>query len=491
MRRYEEYVQKMQRISDVSRAIAVLHWDKETYLPKGASHFRSQQISTLSSIAHEMFTEDSTGLLLEALLRSPGLDPDQHRNVELTLRDYRKEIVLSTEFVRRLSMAQAEAFSAWVRAREENAFEVFAPALAHLLDLKREEAALRGDGTTSYDALLDVYEPGLTTAMLDALFTRVKAELIPLIRHITASEQADTAFLRQRFPYDRQWDYGMRLLSDMGFDFHYGRQDISVHPFTISFSPQDVRVTTRIDEHDFCNMLWSCVHECGHALYEQGLPVQHYGLPLGSPASLAMHESQSRLWENHVSRSHAFWQYQLPRLEEFFPEQIEGVSVDQFYDAINVIAPNLIRTEADELHYHLHVLIRYELESALIAGTLDVSNLKDAWNMKYRDYLGLEVPDDRTGILQDVHWSHGGFGYFPTYSLGSFYAAQLFAQMNRDIPGIGEEIGVGRFTSLRAWLAEVLYGEGRRYEPADLMMKITGKQPGPEDFLDYVKAKYG
>jgi carboxypeptidase Taq len=491
MKLYDEYVSKMRRIADVGHAVAILHWDKEVNLPKGASFFRSQQIATLSSMAHELFTEENTGILLERLFASNDLDADQKRNVELSLRDYRKEVMLPTAFVERLSMAQSEAFTAWIKAREANDFYVFAPAFEDLILLKREEADLRGYEHEPYDALLDIYEPGLTGIEVDKLFDSARARIIPLIKQITSKEQADTTFLHEFYPRDKQWQFGLEIIRQLGYNFDLGRQDISTHPFTISFSPQDVRVTTRINENDFSNMLWSCIHECGHALYEQGLPVSQYGLPLGSPASLAIHESQSRLWENQVARSEGFWQFQFPSLQNAFPERLNTISPEHFYAAINHIAPNLIRTEADELHYHLHVIIRYEIERELMNTELSVNAVRDLWNSKYKDYLGMHVPDDRRGILQDVHWSHGSFGYFPTYSMGSFYAAQFYQKAEQDIPDLNEEIAAGQYTSLHTWLRDNIYGYGRKLDPEDLCLKITTSPIDIGAFMTYAEQKYG
>ncbi len=490
MNLYDEYVGKMRRIADIGNSVAILHWDKEVNLPKGASFFRSQQIATLSSIAHELFTEESTGILLERLIASNGLDADQKRNTELSLRDYHKEVMLPTAFVERLSMAQSEAFTAWIQAREANDFYVFAPSFEHLILLKREEADLRGYENERYDALLDIYEPGLTGLEVDTLFDQARDRIIPLIKKIRAKEQVDTTFLHELYPRDRQWQFGLEVIRQLGYNFHLGRQDISTHPFTISFSPQDVRVTTRINENDFSNMLWSCIHECGHALYEQGLPVSQYGLPLGSPASLAIHESQSRLWENQVARSKGFWQHQFPLLQNAFPENLGNISPDHFYAAINHIAPNLIRTEADELHYHLHVIIRYEIERELVNTDMSVNALRDLWNSKYKDYLDVNVPDDRRGILQDVHWSHGSFGYFPTYSMGSFYAAQFYQKAEQDIPDLNSEIAEGQYASLHQWLRENIYSYGRRLDPEDLCLKITSAPIDIGHFMTYAERKY-
>ena len=490
MNLYEEYVSKMRRIADIQRAVAVLHWDKEVNLPAGASLFRSQQIATLSSLAHSLFVEESTGVLLERLVSGNSLDDDQKRNVELSLRDFRKEVTLTPSFVERLAMAQSEAFTQWIKAREENDFGVFAPALEHLVTLKREEAEFRGYEHEPYDALLDVYEPGLTGHDVETLFDEARDRIIPLIRKIRERPQPDTSFLHRYYPKEKQWQFGIDILGQLGYNFDYGRQDLSVHPFTISFSPQDVRVTTRVNENDFSNMLWSCIHECGHALYEQGLPLSQYGLPLGSAASLAIHESQSRLWENQIARGKAFWNHQLPRLRSVFPENLDGVSPDQFHAAINSIAPNLIRTEADELHYHLHVIVRYEIERELMNSVIHVNALPEIWNRKYKEYLQVSVPDDKQGILQDVHWSHGGFGYFPTYSMGSFYAAQFFDKASHDIPALTMEIGEGRYANLHSWLKENIYRHGRKYDPEDLCMKVTGTPREISSFVKYAIDKY-
>ncbi|MDX1479654.1 MAG: carboxypeptidase M32, partial [Saprospiraceae bacterium] len=284
-------------------------------------------------------------------------------------------------------------------------------------------------------------------------------------------------------------EFGLEVLKAMGYDLDHGRQDISPHPFTISFSPEDVRVTTRIDEHDFLNMTWSCIHEGGHALYEQGLPAEQYGLPLGSSASLGIHESQSRLWENHVGRGLPFWEHWYPQLQERFPEQLGGISLERFHQAINRIAPNYIRTEADELHYHLHVMIRYEIEREAINTDLPVARMKALWNDKYEAYLGLDTPDDANGILQDVHWSHGSFGYFPTYSIGSFYAAQFFAAAEAAIPGLDAQIRNGDNSQLLQWLRTEIHAHGRMYDPEDLCQRVTGQQLDVTHFVHYMREK--
>ena len=488
MRKYIQFVSEMHRITDLGHAIGVLHWDTEVYLPPGGSRFRAQQISTLSGMAHGMFTEAKMGKLLNALMTDNSLTADEHRNVELTLLDYEREIKLDKAFVEKLSSARSDAFNKWVAARKASDFAMFKPALDTLVGLKRREAEMRRTSGEPYDALLDLYEPGLRADILDQLFGEAKTAILPMLRQLNPVAE-DGVFLRKHYAKDAQWEFGLEILKRMGYDMQHGRQDISAHPFTISFSPEDVRVTTRIDEQDFANMTWSCIHEGGHALYEQGLPTAQYGLPLGSSASLGIHESQSRLWENHVGRSLAFWEYWYPILQEQFPQNLANVSLDRFYKGINLVAPNLIRTEADELHYHLHVIIRYELERDLINGSLQVDQLREQWNQKYHDYLGIEVTDDANGILQDVHWSHGSFGYFPTYSIGSFYAAQFFATAQKAIPDLDDNFRVGDYSALLTWLRSKIHIHGRRHDPEELCKQVTGKSLDVTYFVDYIRGK--
>jgi carboxypeptidase Taq len=296
--------------------------------------------------------------------------------------------------------------------------------------------------------------------------------------------------LFKTYPKDQQWQYGLDLLKQMGYDFGAGRQDISEHPFTTNFSPLDVRVTTRINEQELMSMIGTCLHEGGHGLYEQGLPSEQYGLPLGYAASLGIHESQSRLWENNVGLSKAYWVANFPALKALYPSQLEGVDVELFYAAINQIQPNFVRVEADELHYHLHVLIRYEIEKGLMEGSMQVENLDKIWNEKYKAFLGLDVPDDKLGILQDVHWSEGLLGYFPTYSLGSFYAAQFFHQASKEIPTLSEQLEAGDSSALLAWLREKIHQYGRQYTSEELCQRITGEGLNLKYFMDYAREKY-
>lgn len=487
---YDKYKSKMQKVADINHAIAVLSWDKEVNLPKDSAAHRSQQVATLAGISHQEFVNEDFGLMLDRLSKMKTLSPKEVKNVSVTLDAYQKATKFTEAFVIRKSKIESNAYHAWLQAREANDYGVFKDALNDLVKLKKEESKKLKSGDHPYDALLDMYESGLTVAQLDPIFEGIKKDLKKLIKKIKKGKQVKNGFLCKNYEWDLQWEFGLDILENMGYDFNRGRQDLSEHPFTTSFSPTDVRVTTRVDENDFAYMLWSTIHEGGHALYEQGLSVEDYGLPTGSYISLSIHESQSRLWENHVGRSKAYWNYWFPVLKADFPKNLKKVDLDQFYAGINKIAPNLIRTEADELHYHFHVLIRYEIEKGLIEGSLDTEDLDTVWNEKYREYMGISPGDDNTGILQDVHWGHGSFGYFPTYSLGSFYAAQFYAQAEKDIPKLSKKLSKGNTDSLLSWLRENIHQHGRRYEADELCNMITGESLNVEHFLNYAKDKF-
>ncbi|GAA4337114.1 carboxypeptidase M32 [Flaviaesturariibacter amylovorans] len=488
---YAEYTRRLSRIADIRNASALLQWDQETYLPPKGAHFRGQQLSTLSEIAHAEFTDPALGQLLNELLADATLSGEQRRNVELSREDYEKNKKYSADLVRRLSDATNKAFHSWIEARRQNAFFVFEADLAAMVALKKEEAGVLGYTRHPYDALLNEYEKGATVAGLDAVFGELLPRLKGLLDELLAKPSADDAFLKQHYDGDTQWQWSLRLMRDLGFDTEAGRQDRSEHPFSISFSPQDTRITTRIDEQDLGNMTWSTIHEVGHALYEQGLPVAQYGLPLGEAASLSIHESQSRLWENNVGRSLPFCRHYLPVLQGYFPGQLKGVTPEAFFAAVNKVQPSLIRTEADEVTYHFHVYIRYELEKALLEGTLSVKDIPAYWAEAYRKWLGITPPDDRQGALQDVHWSHGSFGYFPTYSLGSLYAAQFFATAEKELPGLPESIGRGETAALLGWLREQVHRHGRYFTSDDLCRQISAQSLSSDFFIGYVRQKYG
>ncbi len=487
---YEQYCEKMRRIADVKYASALLQWDQETYLPAKGADARSRQLATLNELTHQLATDKNLGTLLHELGSKTDLDFKQRKNVELTLEDYQKQQKFSSAFVRNMSEAVSAAFYSWKDARKQNDFKVYEPALTKLVELKREEAEILGYHDHPYDALLNEYEKGSTVKIIDDVFEKVLSPLKKLMAEIMAKPQADQGFLHLHYPKKQQWDWGMYLVKALGFDLEAGRQDISEHPFTTNFSAKDVRITTRIAEANFANMTWSCIHETGHALYEQGLPNDEYGLPSGEFTSLSIHESQSRLWENCVGRGKPFWQHYLPILKNHFPEQLQGISVNQFVGAVNKVQPSLIRTEADEVSYHFHVFIRYTLEKEIIAGRVAVKDIPAYWNELYLKYLGADVPDDKNGCLQDVHWSHGSFGYFPTYSLGSFYAAQFWQQAILDIKGLEDQVAAGNTTELLIWLRSNIHIHGKLYTSEELCKKVTGKGLDSNLFIQYLSNKF-
>lgn len=487
---YNEYKTKMQKIADVKYASAVLQWDQETYLPVKGNDFRGRQIATLSEIAHEQFTNEKLGNLLNELIGKDNLTNAEKRNVALSLEDYNRNKKIPADFVRTMSETITKSYHDWASARSKNSFSIFENSLTAVIELKKREADYLGYEHHSYNALMNDYDKGLTVSIVDKIFNNLKPQLLTLLDVINNKPQVDNSFLHQYYDKDAQWKLGIELLTRIGFDFEAGRQDISIHPFTTNFNNADVRVTTRIDENDLGNMTWSCLHEGGHALYEQGLPGEQYGLPLGEYCSLSIHESQSRLWENCVGRGKPFWQHNFSMLKTFFPKQLDGISVEKFYNGINKVQPSLIRTEADELTYHFHVMIRYEIEKALIESSISTKDIPAFWNELYEKYLGVKVPDDKNGCLQDIHWSHGSFGYFATYSLGSLYAAQLYAAIRQKNNSLEKEIAEGNTNNILHWLRKNIHEKGRLFLSEQLCKEATGEPLNPTYFIDYATKKY-
>lgn len=488
--KYQEYLDLTQKAADLNNASAVLGWDQETYMPPKSAGFRARQLSTLATLAHETVTSEHYGNLLQDLLSTDGLADEEQQNVRLSFEDFDKNRKLPGSFVEEMSQASSNSFNAWIQARNENKFSVFAPELDKMIALKRKQADLYGYECHAYNALMDDYEKGATVDLLDGVFGVVKAELPTLLQKIAAVPQVDDSFFSKFYPKQQQWNFSLSVLNSMGYDMKAGRQDYAEHPFTTSFSPTDVRITTRVNENDFAALLWSTIHEGGHALYEQGLPEAYYGLPLGQATSLAIHESQSRLWENCVGRGLDFWTAFYPELQQTFPDQLQDVSLSSFYKGMNKVQPSLVRTEADEVTYHFHVMIRYEIEKALLENNIQTKDLPAYWNQQYQRYLGVTPPNDKQGVLQDVHWSHGSFGYFPTYSLGSFYAVQFFNRVSQDHFAVTGEISNGIFSSLLKWLRKQVHQHGRRYRSEELCKMITGKGLDINAFLSYANTKY-
>lgn len=487
---YADFVRHMQEIALLGSTSSLLQWDQEVYMPVKGADWRAEQLSLLSGITHELYLDEHFYHLLEELSVDEELNYNEKSNVSVTLKDIRRKRKYTRDFVEELTATISHSYAAWDEAKRTNRYAIFAPWLDKIIDLKRKEADFVGYNAHPYEALMEEFEPGMTVEFLDNLFTDLIPPLEELLEKINNADTPRTDFLNLHFSKDKQWDLGIELLKTMGLDFDSGRQDISPHPFTINNGRGDVRVTTRISENNFSEMVWSCIHEGGHALYEQGLGSSTYGLPEAEAASLGIHESQSRLWENHVGRSLAFWKFYYPKLKAFFPEQFSNINLNEFYAAINHVKPGLIRTAADELTYHFHIKIRYEAEKKMIEGNLRAADLPAFWNALYSKYLKVNVPDDTSGVLQDVHWSHGSIGYFPTYTLGSLYASQFYRAANHSISEMEHQIQEGNFSALQNWLKNSIFQHGRFLNSPDLCIKATGESLKINYFIEYLKEKY-
>ncbi len=502
LRTLEPLTTLLTEIQHLNSAASVLSWDQETYMPPGGGVARADQIATLQGLAHQklvspeierllvMWVDPASGLALE----TPGDSWDEPSRSLLreVWRDFSRAKKLPSEFVIRLSRECSLAQQVWSEARRRNDFKSFLPNLRTVLELKKEEAQYLGYAASPYDALLDIYEPGSTVAALTPLFAQLKTRLVPLLKRVMASPiKIDDSVLYRRYDQAKQLEYSRLVLTAMGYDFERGRLDLSAHPFTTSFHPTDVRLTSRVYEQELPVCLFSCIHEGGHGLYDQGLDPRYYGTPLGDSVSLGIHESQSRLWENCVGRSRAFWRFFYPLLRQTFPDQLEDVSFDRFYGAINRAKPSLIRVEADELTYNLHIMLRFEIEQDLIEGRVHTEDLPAVWREKMREYLGVVPETDADGVLQDVHWSLGSFGYFPTYTLGNLYAVQFYDQARQELPHLENQIAQGQLLELRRWLEQKIHRWGRMFTPSHLCERVTGKSLSPEPFLTYLEKKFG
>ena len=467
---------------------ALLAWDQETGMPKGAGPRRAEQLALLARLHHERCTDPRIGEWLQAA-DERDLNDEQRAVVRELRRDYERATRLPAALVEELAAAESRAQQAWAAARAASDFAAFAPHLRGMVALQQQKAdCLRRPGQTRWDALADLYEPGMCAADLQELFAPLRERLVALRRRLAAGSRPDDAFRRRTVTLAHQQAFVREVVAAMGFDFDHGRIDQSAHPFCTSIGG-DVRLTTRFADDNVLDALGSTMHEGGHGLYEQGLPREHFGNPLGEAVSLGIHESQSRLWENHVGRSRAFWQWCWPVAQRHLGDACAGEHADRVFALANLVEPSLIRVEADEATYDLHVMVRFELERALIDEGCTVAELPARWNALYRDYLGVEVPDDRRGVLQDVHWSCGLFGYFPTYTLGNLYAAQFAAAADRALGGTAELLARGEFGPLRDWLREHVHAHGRRYSAQELCRRATGATLSSDAFVDYLEAK--
>ena len=492
---YQLLCEKAKEASMLATIQELLEWDERTKMPPAGSVYRADQAAYLAGLIHQKQTAPVIGDWLEQLGESP-LASDPHSDTGTVIRqlrrDYDKKTKLPQSLVEELTRTAVAGQQVWADARRDNDFTSFQPLLEKTVDLKRQEAAALGFDTTPYDPLLDDYEPGESTANVTRVLRDLRDALIPLVQAIAGSSQRpDVSIISRKYPIAAQKQFGAQVVAAIGFDLRAGRIDETDHPFMVGLGPGDVRLTTRYDEHDFCDGLFSTLHEAGHGIYDQGLPREYFGLPTGEDVSMAIHESQSRMWENQVGRSLSFWEHFYPQAQSAFADPLGDVDLRAFYGAINDVRPSLIRVDADEVTYNLHILIRFELEQALLEDRLQVADLPAAWNEKYQAFLGIEPTNDADGVLQDVHWSAGLFGYFPTYALGNLYSAQFFAQAARDLGDLDAQFCQGEFSLLREWLRKHIHAQGRRYTPAELAERVTGSPLSHQPLMDHLGQKYG
>ena len=502
----------------LNRAAAVLRWDQETCLPPDGIEDRAEQLAVLEGLAHEKLINPKIGELLDhpAILgwitadlqsESSGGEPSLAvvRSADgsggfpagdflrVLRRDYEKALKLPGDFVRESARAEGISQAAWVQARKQKDFAAFAPHLEKMIDYAQQKAEYWGwgqNGRTVYDGLLDFYEPGLGAGEIAAIFGPLRETLSLLLKKIAVRPKPESGFLYQQYDVNKQNAFCREVLEALGFDFRRGRLDISTHPFTTTLGFNDVRITTRYAQNDPLSGLFSVIHEAGHAFYEFGIAPALRSSCLAEGTSMGIHESQSRLWENVIGRSRSFWRFWFPRFKEYFPDQLEATDFDAFYRAVNSIIPGPIRVEADEISYSLHIILRFELEERLFAGKLTVNELPSAWNKAMKDYFGIECTDDAEGVLQDVHWSMGAFGYFPSYALGNLYGLQFWEKLKEDIPETEAALERQEYGEIHAWLRKNIHQKGRCAEPAALIKEVTGRELSEKYFLRYIEKKY-
>ncbi|HAE85385.1 MAG TPA: carboxypeptidase [Anaerolineaceae bacterium] len=472
---------------------ALLDWDQQVNMPRGGMEDRSEQAALVAGIMYDRATSPQLGTLIEDLaseIPDINADDDLAREIKVAKRDFEHISRIPREKLIEFVMVTSRAHEVWVQARENNDFPSFAPHLTRIVELRREQAELFKPFDHPYDPLLDEYEPGMKTAEVKAIFDALRPQQVALLQRIAQAEQVDNSFIREKYDIDSQEKFGRFIATRMGYDWNRGRMDLAPHPFTTSFGYGDVRITTRYMETDGMSSLFSTMHETGHALYDQGLNPKYRHTSLGRPTSLAVHESQSRFWENLIGRSQAFWQFAFPIAQMLFPEHLGNLSIEQFYRGINRVEPSLIRIEADEATYNLHIMLRFEIETGLMEGKLETKDLPEIWNSRMQAYLGVTPPNDSRGVLQDVHWSGGMIGYFPTYALGNLISVQWWEKMVADHPNIPDEIASGDFSTVLAWMRENVHRYASRYDPQDLVQKITGSRITSEPYMRYLEQKY-
>lgn len=491
---YAELINRTREASLLGSCASLLGWDERTYMPRAAAAHRGEQMALLARLGHQMATDPRIGDLLADVESSSlvtDFASDSGANVREIRRNYDRATKLPKELVEELARVTSQAQGVWQDAKEQSDFSRFQPWLEKIVALKRQEAAAVGYHDHPYDALLDEYEPGAKTIEIRKLFADLSAGLVPLVGSIAKSTKRPRRdILRREFPVDLQQVFARSAAAAIGFDFDAGRLDTTTHPFCSTPGVGDCRITTRYDARFFSQAFFGVLHEAGHGLYEQNLPAKHAGTPLGAAVSLGIHESQSRLWENQVGRSRAFWEHFFPRAKQLFPGSFRDVTLDDWHFAVNDSEPSYIRVEADEATYNLHIILRFELEQALVSGELSVADVPSAWNQKFSKLFGLTPPDDAHGCLQDIHWSFGGLGYFPTYTLGNLFSAQFMAAARSAMPDLDDDFSRGDFGRLKSWLTENIHRHGQRFRANDLCRRVTGESLDHRPFLDYLHNKY-
>jgi len=490
----QELKQRLTGVYDLRNAGSVLYWDQTTYMPPGGAEGRGRQQALLAQLAHERFIDPANGRLLDELQAyadSLPYDNDDAAYLRVARREYERAIKVPPQFIAELSSHQNESYVAWEHARPENDFGRVRPMLQKTLDLSRRYAEHFAPFAHVADPLIDEADYGMTAAVIRPLFAELRARLAPLVDQVTARPPADDACLRLHYPEAQQWQFNLHVARQIGYDFERGRLDKTAHPFTTGLGAGDVRITTRVDENDLGYALFSTIHEAGHAMYEQGIDPAFDASPLGMGTSAGVHESQSRLWENIVGRSIDFWEHFFPKAQSIFPEQLTGVSLGTFHRAVNRVQRSLIRTEADELTYNLHVMIRFDLELDMLEGKLAIKDLPDAWNARYKSDLGIEPPNNQKGCMQDVHW-YGGFigGAFQGYTLGNIMSGMFYEAALAAHPEIPSEIRAGRFDVLLGWLRNNIYRHGSKFTAAELVQRVTGREMTIEPYIRYLESKY-
>ncbi len=491
----KELNQKLAEIGDIGGAIALMYWDQATYMPEGSAMVRGRQIGTLSKMSHEMFVHPQIGELLGrlgSLEKEMPYDSFEASVIRVTRRDYDKATRFPPEFVAKLSTHNSEKGQAWTKARPDDDFETMIPYLEKTVEYSKEMANYFPGYDHIADPLIDFADYGMKAADIRKLFSELREELVPMVKKITEQEPVDDSFLKGGYDKDKQLEFGKMLAKDIGYSFETGREDMAPHPFTISFSIHDVRITTRVDLDDPRDALFSTIHEAGHGMYEQGVDPEFENTALAGGTSSGVHESQSRLWENIVGRSLGFWKFYYPKLQETFPDRLGSVTLDEFYKAINKVERSLIRTDADEVTYNLHVMLRFDLELDLLEGNIQAADMAEEWKIRFKNDMGVEVPNDKDGVLQDIHWYQSGIGgQFQGYTLGNVMGAQFYEAALKAHPEIPAQIEKGKFNTLHTWLKNMIYQHGSKYTANELMEKVTGKPLTTEPYIRYLKKKYG